>query len=134
MSFLELKVSLTKGKLSTNLHIKPTDCCRYLHFSGDPDYTNRSIIYSRQLLRVSRICSGKNDFNRQKSDMKMWFEKWGYSKNIIENEIKNSIFLLITSFKEIQVRVYILFVGIYYHPERVLHRHHYLLNKNALAE
>ena len=88
ISFLDLKVSLTKGKLSTDLHIKATDCHQYLHYSsGHPEHTKRSIVYS-QLLRVSRICSHENDFNRHKSNMKIWFQKRGYAENIIENEMK----------------------------------------------
>ena len=40
ISFLDLKVSLTKGKLSTDLHIKATDCHQYLHYSsGHPEHT-----------------------------------------------------------------------------------------------
>ena len=88
ISFLDLKVSLTKGKLSTDLHIKAADCHQYLHYSsGHPEHTKRSIVYS-QLLRVSRICSRENDFNRHKSNMKIWFQKRGYLQNIIENEMK----------------------------------------------
>ena len=88
ISSLDLKVSLTKGKLSTDLHIKPTDCHQYLHYSsGHPEHTKRSIVYS-QLLHVSWICSCENDFNRHKSNMKIWFQKRGYPENIIENEMK----------------------------------------------
>ena len=88
VSFLNPKVSLTKDKLSTDLHTKPTDCHQYLHYSsGHPEHTKRSIIYI-QLLRVSRICSRKNDFNRHKCNMKIWFQKRGYRENIIENEMK----------------------------------------------
>ena len=63
-SFLALKGSLTKVKLSTDLHIKPTDCHQYLHYSsGHTEHAKRSIVYS-QLLRVSLICSRENSFNR----------------------------------------------------------------------
>ena len=34
ISFLDLKVSLSKNKLSTDLHMKPTDCHQYLHYSS----------------------------------------------------------------------------------------------------
>ena len=52
ISFLDLKVSLSKNKLSTDLHIKPTDCYQYLHYSsGHLEHTKQSIFYS-QLLRV----------------------------------------------------------------------------------
>ena len=76
ISFLDLKVSLTKGKLlSTDLYIKPTDRHQYLHYSsGHPEHTKRSVVYC-QLLRVSQICSCENDFNQHKSNMKIWFQK-----------------------------------------------------------
>ena len=75
ISFLDLKVSLTKGKLSTDLHIKATDCHQYLHYSsGHPKHTKQSIVYS-QYLRASWICSQENDFNRPKSNMRIWFQK-----------------------------------------------------------
>ena len=87
-SFLDLKISLSKDKLSTDLHMEPTDCHQYLDYSfGHPEHTKRSIVYS-QLLRVSRICSRENDLNRHKSNMKIWFQKQGYPENIIENEMK----------------------------------------------
>ena len=71
VSFLDLKVSLTKDNLSADLHIKATDCHQYFHYSsGHPEHAKRSIIYS-QLLRVSRICLRENDFNRHKSNMKI---------------------------------------------------------------
>ena len=105
ISFLDLKVSLTKGKLSTDLHIKATDCHQYLHYSsGHPEHTKRSIFYS-QLLRVSRICSWENDFNWHKSNMKIWFQKRGYLQNIIKNEMKRSSFPLSIRLKEKIVRV-----------------------------
>ena len=86
-SFLGLKVSLSKNKLSTDLHIKRTDCHQYLHCSSSHlEHTKRSIVYI-QLLHVSRICSSENDFNRHKSNMKIWFQKPGYPGNIIENEM-----------------------------------------------
>ena len=75
ISILDLEVSLMKGKLSTDLHIKATDCHQYLHYSsGHPKHTKRSIAYS-QLLRASWICSWENDFNRPKSNMRIWFQK-----------------------------------------------------------
>ena len=71
ISFLDLKVSLSKDKLSKDLHIKPTDYHQYLHCSsGYPEHTKRSIVYS-QLLRVTRICSREIDINWHNSNMKI---------------------------------------------------------------
>ena len=40
ISFLDLKISLSKNKLSTDLHKKSTDCNQYLHYSsGHPEHT-----------------------------------------------------------------------------------------------
>ena len=57
ITFLDLDVSLSGNKLTTDLHTKSTDKHRYLHYtSAHPAHTKRSIIYSRAL-RMSRICS-----------------------------------------------------------------------------
>ena len=82
-SFLDLKVSLSKDKLSTDLHIKLTDCHQSLHYSSNhPEHTKRSIVYS-ELLHVSRICSLENNFNRHKSNMKIWIQKGGTRKTLL---------------------------------------------------
>ena len=52
--FLDLKVTLPNGGLSTDVNIKFTDRHQVLHYTlSHPDHTNRSIIYS-QALRISR--------------------------------------------------------------------------------
>ena len=93
ISFLDLKVSLSKDKLSADLHIKSKDCHKYSHYSSDhPEHTKRSIVYS-QLLHVSQSCSRENDFNWNKSNMRIWFQKQGYPENVIENEMNKVNFL-----------------------------------------
>ena len=62
--FLDLKVSLSGGQLTIDLHIKSTDKHQYLHYKfAHPDHTKRSIVFS-QALRVSRTCYNKTDFER----------------------------------------------------------------------
>ena len=125
---------MTKGKLSTDSCIKPTDCHQYLHYcSGHPEHTKRSIVYS-QLLRVSWICSRENDFNRHKSNMKIWFQKRRYLENIIENEMKKVKFPSCNKAQRKNSKG-IAFV-VTYHPllkqfEGILRRNLYLLNMNA---
>ena len=70
ISFLDLKVSLSNGDLSTDLHIKSTDRHQFLHYiSSHPNHTKRCSIYS-QALRISRICSNKSDFLKHLESMK----------------------------------------------------------------
>ena len=63
-------LQLSKGRLTTDLHIKDTYRHQYLHFnSSHPDYTKRSIVYS-QALRLNKICTFENDFLRHRNEMK----------------------------------------------------------------
>ena len=77
-SFLDLKVSLCDGKLTTDLHVKPTDRHQYLYYT--------SIVYN-QTLRLSRICFYKNDFEKHLEEMKSWFRVRGYPDNLMKKEM-----------------------------------------------
>ena len=87
ISFLDLSVSLSGNKLSTDLYIKPTDRHQYLHYSSShSDHTKKSIIFS-QTLRLSRLCSKEIDFVKHKEEMKTWFLKRGYPESLIQSEM-----------------------------------------------
>ena len=87
ITFLDLDVSLSGNKLTTDLHIKSTDKHQYLHYlSAHPAHTERSIIYS-QALRMNRICSYKTDFEKHLVDMKSWFQARGYPSGLIQKEM-----------------------------------------------
>ena len=125
---------MTNGKLSTDLLIKPTDCHLYLHyFSGHPEHTKWSIVYS-QLLHGSQICSPENDFNQHKSNMKIWFQKRGYPENVIENEMKKVKFSSCNKVQRKKSKCIPFVVN--YHPllkqlKGISGRNKYLLNMNA---
>ena len=83
ITFLNLGVNLSGNKLTTVLHTKSTDKHQYLHYtSAHPAHTKLSIIYS-QVLRMSRICSYKTDFEKHLVDMKSWFQARGYPSGLI---------------------------------------------------
>ena len=87
ITFLDLNVSLSGIKLTTDLHTKSTDKHQYLHYaSAQPAHTKRSIIYS-QAFRMSRICSYKTDFEKHLVDMKSWFQARGYPNDLVQNEM-----------------------------------------------
>ena len=90
--FLILKVNLSNGYLSTDLHIKSTERHQFLQYTfSHPDHTKRSIIYS-QALRISRICSNKSDFLNHLESMKSWFELRGYPNKLTEQEMEKAKF------------------------------------------
>ena len=86
--FLDLKMGLKDGKITTDLHVKPTDRHQYLHFSSaHPNHTKRSIVFS-QTLRISRLCSSESDYERNKEKMRSWFVKSEYPEKLIDSEIR----------------------------------------------
>ena len=82
LPFLDLKVKLSKGKISTDLYVKETGRHQYLHYtSPHPNHTKRSIVYS-QASRVKRICSEEKDFEQYIHEMRSWFRKRAYPNKV----------------------------------------------------
>ena len=54
--------------------------------SSHPDHTKKSIVYS-QALRLSRLCSFEEDFERNKRNIGSWFLKGRYPEEIVDKEI-----------------------------------------------
>ena len=91
-TFLDLIVKLSKGCLTTDLHIKDTDRRQYLNFNSSyPDYTKRSIIYS-QILRLTKICTFKNGILRHRDEIELWFQRRGYLEHVFNTEMKKVTF------------------------------------------
>ena len=90
--FLDLKVKLNEGKISTDFYIKSTDRHQYLYFTSSyPNHTKRSVVYS-QGLRVKRICSEKEDFLKYMREIKRGYPenivfKRDYPENIVDQEL-----------------------------------------------
>ena len=76
-----------------NMYVKPTDCYQYLDYSSShPSYIKRSIVYS-QSLRTRKLCSLESDFFNYCTKMKPWFLKRDYPESMINEDIKEVIFL-----------------------------------------
>ena len=88
ISFLDLNVKLSNGKLQTSMYVKPTDRHQYLQVqSSHPKHTKRSIVYS-QTLRVSRACSQEEDYKNYCNQMKSWFLKRSYPEHLFDTEMR----------------------------------------------
>ena len=88
VAFLDLNISLENGSVTTDLHTKRTNSNQYLHSSSShPDHIKNSIIYS-QTLRLSNICKYEEDFDKYVLNMKSWFLERGYSKQIIDSQMR----------------------------------------------
>ena len=108
-------MSLSGNKLSTDLYIKPTDRHQYLHYtSSHPEHTKKSIVYS-QALRLSRICSEKEDFKKHIVEIKSWFSQRGYPQKLIETQTSKVKFSCRTVFHRTKVEEGVPLV-VTYHP------------------
>ena len=68
INFLDVIVSLIEGVIKTDLFVKPTDSHQYLQSSScHPFHCKKSIPYS-QALRLKRICSETNSFDKRCND------------------------------------------------------------------
>ena len=89
IAFLDLKVNAKNSKIITDLHVKSTDCCQYLHYlSAHPNHTKWSVVFSQTLCN-SMLCSYEENFVKHQANMKSWFFKRNYPEKVISAEIDN---------------------------------------------
>ena len=87
INFLDVAVSLIGGKVTTDLYVKPTDSHQYLHSSScHPYHCKKGIPYS-QALRLNRICSDPNSFDKRCNDLEKLLIERGYSEREVRKEI-----------------------------------------------
>ena len=133
--FLDLKVGIKDGKITTNLYVKDTDRHQYLQYtSAHPHHTKRSVVFS-QTLRISRLCTFERDFKSHKAEMRQWFAKRDYPQDVIDSEMNKVKFSFIDSNNRNRTnRKGIPFV-VTFHPllkclGNILHKNFYLLQMN----
>ena len=78
ITFLDTLVRLRQNRLETDLYCKPTDSHNYLLYkSAHPQKCKDSIPYS-QFLRIRRICSNVEDFDKHVLEFTSHFIRRGY--------------------------------------------------------
>ena len=83
VNFLVAEVTLNNGVLSTDLFVKPTDTHQFLDpTSFHPYHCIKGIPYS-QTLRLNRICSDNNNFDKRCNNLESWLLEKGYSEKMI---------------------------------------------------
>ena len=74
------------GEFSTDVYSKPTDAHQYLNFgSYHPPHVKRGIPYG-QGLRLKRICSSEEAFERRLGDLKGFLIERGYDHEFIDTQ------------------------------------------------
>ena len=83
ISFLDVTVSLINGVIETDLY----DSHQYLQSSScHPFHCKKGIPYS-QALRLNRICSETNSFDKRCNDLERFLLERGYSSTLVRKEI-----------------------------------------------
>ena len=87
VEFLDVRVIRHEGKLITDLYVKPTDTHQYLHASSCHVYHSKRAIPYSQALRLNRICSEPQFFDKRCNQLEEWLAKRGYKDSLVREEI-----------------------------------------------
>ena len=82
VNILDVTVSLIEGVIETDLYVTPADSHQYLQSSS----CNPGIPYS-QALRLNRICSETNSFDKLCNDLERFLPERQYSSKLVRKEI-----------------------------------------------
>ncbi|XP_067839835.1 uncharacterized protein [Heptranchias perlo] len=99
VSFLDTRISIKDGHLSTSLYRTPTDNLTMLHFSSfHPNHVKEAIPYG-QALRIHKICSDKEERDGHLQTLKDGLVRTGYDARLVNRQfrratVKNRIDLL----------------------------------------
>ena len=87
INFLDVMVSIGEGITETDLYAKHTDSHQYLLLSScHPFYCKKGISYS-QALRLNRICSNNEFFDKRYNDLEKYLLQRDYSQNMVYKKI-----------------------------------------------
>ena len=75
VNFLDVEVTLKNGILSTDLFVKLTDANQFLDPTSWHSYHCKKGIPYSQTLRLNRICSDNDNFDKQSNELKSWLLK-----------------------------------------------------------
>ena len=93
LPFLDVQVHLDNSLIETDLHTEPTDKHQYLlKTSCHPVHTKRTIPFSLAL-RLRRICSTDDFFNKLCDKLINFLELRGYSRHFFKKEINQARFI-----------------------------------------
>ena len=90
LPYLDVMILVEDGRILTGVYSKPTDTHQYLHYgSCHPTHVKKGIPYG-QALRMKRICSTKETYNRRLEMLRGNFEKRGFSKGFVDSQFNKA--------------------------------------------
>ena len=87
INFLDVMVSIAEDVIETDLYVKHTGSHRYLLSSScHPFYCKKGIPYSQEL-RLNRICSNNEFFDKRCNDLEKYLFERSCSEKMVRKEI-----------------------------------------------
>ena len=87
INFLDVRVSIIRGKVTTDLYVKPTGRHQYLQSTSCNPHHFKKEIAHRHVLRRNRIFPDPKSFNRRCNDLEKWLIEKGYSEREVPKQI-----------------------------------------------
>ena len=88
VNFLDVTVSINGEEFETDFYCKPNDFHHFLEFNSAHSFHNKKSIVNSKGLRIKRLCSKKDTFEKHLESLRSWFGKRGYPKELVENQIR----------------------------------------------
>ena len=87
VNFLDLSIKLINGELKTDFFVKPTDTHQFLDPTSSHSYHCKKGITYIQVLKLDRICSDTENFDKSCNDLEKWLMQRGYNKKMKRKQI-----------------------------------------------
>ena len=87
VTFLDMKLYLKQGKLTTSVHYKSTDSNSYLDYRSSHNPSTKNSIPFSQFLRLRRLCSDDADFEEKAEEMANFFLQRQYPENTVKKAL-----------------------------------------------
>ena len=87
INFSDVNVRLVEGEFKTDLFVKPTDTHQFSDPSSSHPYHCKKGIPYTQALRLNRICSDNESFDKRCNDLEGWLMETGYNEKMIKKQI-----------------------------------------------
>ena len=87
VNFLDVEITHNNGVLSTDLFVKPTDTHQFLDPTSCHHYHCKKGIPCSQTLRLNRICSDSNNFDKRCNELESWLLEKGYGKKMVRKQV-----------------------------------------------
>ena len=81
--FLDVKITIVENKLQTTVYSKPTDSHLYLHATSCHNRASINGIPKGVSLRLRRLCSSDEDFDRQAAEYMKYLKLRGYKSSSV---------------------------------------------------